>query len=159
MLLKTPLKLIFSKAGQMTYWCKPVLSVLLKIVFFHSILIMSLVSLTISDIIPRLSHFLWNLTAKMKISRLYKKNSRKKMTLKITLLNLFQSIYQAVHVIHPCAALRPNKIIPVSGFPTYSNFCPYPKHFIKPLRKNLTFMNKMSLIFPSALSLILNKVT
>ena len=128
----------------MTYCCKPVLRILLKIFLFHCVLTMSLVILTISDIIPRLSHLLWNLTAKEQISRLYR---RKKMTVKITLLNLFQSIYQYLHVIYPCVALRPNNIIPVSGFPTHPNFLPYPKNFVTLLSKNIMFMNKMSLIF------------
>ena len=34
----------------------------------------------------------------------------------------------------------------VSGFPTYPNFCPYPKHFITLLRTKSS-SNKMSLIF------------
>ena len=81
----------------------------------------------------------------------YIEKRRKKMTVKITLLNLFQNICQTLHV-YPCVVLRPNKIIPVSGFATY------PKHFITLLRRNITFMNKMSLIFLSVWSLFLQKI-
>ena len=48
------------------------------------------------------------------------------MTVKFILLNLFQSINQALHVIYPRVALRPNKIISISVVSTYPNLCPYP---------------------------------
>ena len=44
----------------MTYCCKPVLRILLKMFFFHSILTMSLVILTISDII-RVCHIYYGI--------------------------------------------------------------------------------------------------
>ena len=54
---------MFSKTGQITYCGKPVFRILLKLFLFHSILTKSLLILTISDIILRLSHLLWNITA------------------------------------------------------------------------------------------------
>ena len=61
--------------------CKSVLRILLNI-FLHSVLTMSLVILTISDIIPRLSHLLWNLTAQIQISRRYRKRRKKENDIK-----------------------------------------------------------------------------